>query len=105
MEISVVKDILKELDKAFENRVRLGIMSALYTNEFLNFKALKSLLDVTDGNLASHMKSLEKSAYVQYKKEFLKRKPNTKYSATEKGKEAFRKHIHAIEQLLKQSSY
>jgi DNA-binding HxlR family transcriptional regulator len=104
MEISVVKDILKKLDKAFENRVRLGIMSALYMNEFLDFNALKDLLDVTDGNLASHMKSLEKSAYVQNKKEFLKRKPNTKYYATELGKEAFQKHIHAIEQLLKKSS-
>jgi len=104
METLVVKDILKNLDKAFENRVRLGIMSALYMNEFLDFNALKSLLDVTDGNLASHMKSLEKSEYVLYKKEFLKRKPNTKYFATENGKKAFRKHIQAIEELLKQSS-
>lgn len=78
----------------------MGIMSALYVNEFLDFNTLKNLLDVTDGNLASHLKSLEKRQYVIYKKEFLDRKPNTKYYATNGGKEAFKKHINAIEQLL-----
>jgi DNA-binding MarR family transcriptional regulator len=96
-----VKQILKDLDKAFENKIRLGIMSALVVNEFLDFNSLKELLDVTDGNLASHLKSLEKSEYITLKKEFLDRKPNTKYYATESGKEAFKKHINAIEQLLK----
>lgn len=96
-----MKKLLKNLDKAFENRTRLGIMSALYVNDYFDFNALKELLGVTDGNLASHLKSLEKSEYVLFKKEFLGRKPNTKYYATEQGKEAFRKHINAIEQLLK----
>lgn len=95
-----MKEILQALDKAFENRVRLGIMSALVVNDYLDFKALKQLLDVTDGNLASHLKSLEKSEYVRYKKEFLNRKPNTKYYATKYGKEAFKRHINAIERLL-----
>lgn len=76
-------------------------MSALVVNDFLDFKSLKSLLDVTDGNLASHLKSLEKSDYVKYKKEFLDRKPNTKYFATKQGKTAFKNHINAIESLLK----
>ncbi|GAB4466085.1 MAG: transcriptional regulator [Thermoflexibacter sp.] len=97
----MVKEILKDLDKAFENRIRLGIMSALVVNDCLDFNALKELLEVTDGNLASHLKALEKSEYITYKKEFLDRKPNTNYSATDKGKEAFKKHINAIEQLLK----
>jgi len=96
-----VKELLNELDKAFENRVRLGIMSALVVNDFLDFNALKELLGVTDGNLASHLKNLEKSAYINFEKEFVDRKPNTKYFATDIGKEAFRKHINAIEQLLK----
>jgi len=96
-----VKEILKELNKAFENKVRLGIMSALMVNDHLDFNSLKELLDVTDGNLASHLRSLEKSKYVTFKKEFLNRKPNTKYYATTKGKEAFTRHINAIEQLLK----
>lgn len=95
-----MKEILKDLKKAFENKVRLGIMSALMVNDHLDFNTLKGLLDVTDGNLASHLRSLENSGYVSYKKEFLDRKPNTQYSATTEGKEAFVKHIKAIEQLL-----
>jgi len=96
-----VKEILNKLDKAFENRIRLGIMSALVVNDFLDFNSLKELLGVTDGNLASHLKSLEKNKYINFKKEFLNRKPNTKYFATDTGREAFKKHINAIEQLLK----
>ncbi|VAW27873.1 Bsl7504 protein [hydrothermal vent metagenome] len=91
----------KNLNKAFENRMRLGIMSALMVNDFLDFNALKNLLDITDGNLASHLKSLEKEDYITYKKEFIGRKPNTKYYASAGGKEAFKKHIKAIESLLK----
>jgi DNA-binding MarR family transcriptional regulator len=95
-----VKELLKNLDKAFENKIRLGIMSALVVNEYLDFNTLKELLDVTDGNLASHLKSLEKKKYIYYEKEFLNRKPNTKYYATPNGTAAFKKHINAIEQLL-----
>lgn len=96
-----MKEVLKDLDKAFENRTRLGIMSALMVNETLDFNALKDLLGVTDGNLASHLKSFEKSKYITYKKDFLDRKSNTRYSATPTGKKAFIKHINAIEKLLK----
>lgn len=96
-----MKEILKDLDKAFENRTRLGIMSALGVNDYLDFNALKELLGLTDGNLASHLKSLEKSKYITFEKEFLDRKPKTNYAATTKGKSAFKKHINAIEQLLK----
>ncbi|MEN8228112.1 MAG: transcriptional regulator [Bacteroidota bacterium] len=96
-----MKELLKDLNKAFENKIRLGIMSALVVNDQLNFKLLKELLDVTDGNLASHLKSLEKSKYITVKKEFLDRKPNTKYFATKEGKDAFTKHIHAIEKLIR----
>lgn len=98
-----MKEALKNLDKAFENRVRLGIMSALIVNDFLDFNDLKSLLDVTDGNLATHLRSLEKSKYTTYKKEFLDRKPHTKYFATPEGIKAFKKHLTAIEQLLNNS--
>lgn len=96
-----MKEILKNLNKAFENKVRLGIMSALLVNDHLDFNTLKDLLDVTDGNLASHLKSLEKNGYIKFSKEFIGRKPNTKYSACKEGKLAFSKHIKAIEQLLK----
>lgn len=96
-----MKEVLKDLDKAFENRTRLGIMSALMVNDYIDFNTLKDLLGVTDGNLASHLKSLEKSQYITYKKVFLERKTNTCYAATPTGKNAFKKHINAIEQLLK----
>lgn len=96
-----MKDILKDLNKAFENKVRLGIMSALMVNDYMDFNGLKELLEVTDGNLASHLKALEKVAFISVTKEFIERKPNTKYKATPAGRVAFKKHIHAIEQLLK----
>lgn len=95
-----MREIFKDLDKAFENKTRLGIMSGLMVNDYLDFNALKELLGVTDGNLASHLKSLEKSKYIIYKKDFIGRKTNTNYSATTTGKNAFKKHINAIERLL-----
>ncbi len=91
-----------KLDKAFENRVRLQIMSVLVVNDRYDFNSLKELLDVTDGNLASHLKGLEKEEYIMVHKSFLGRKPNTNYQATEKGKAAFKLHLNALEQLIKQ---
>ena len=94
-------EALKDLDKAFENRIRLGIMAALAANDFVDFNTLKNLLGVTDGNLASHLKSLEKSNYISFEKVFVDRKPNTNYAATTTGLAAFKKHLYAIEHLLK----
>lgn len=92
----------EQLDKAFENRLRLQIMSVLMVNPRYDFNSLKELLDTTDGNLASHLKGLEKEEYIVVHKAFLGRKPNTTYEATEKGKGAFRKHLDALEKLVKQ---
>jgi DNA-binding MarR family transcriptional regulator len=97
-----VKVQFEKLDKAFENRVRLQIMSVLVVNDRYDFNSLKELLDVTDGNLASHLKGLEKEEYIMVHKSFLGRKPNTNYEATEKGKKAFKLHLDALEQLIKQ---
>ncbi|MCG8389076.1 MAG: transcriptional regulator [Cytophagales bacterium] len=99
-----MKNLIDKLDKAFENRVRLGIMSALMVNERLNFNTLKELLKVTDGNLASHLKALEQVEYVAMQKEFIGRKPNTNYNATGKGREAFKRHLAALEELIKGSN-
>ncbi len=96
-----MKSIIENINKAFENKVRLGIMSILMVNDSVDFSTFKELLGVTDGNLASHIKSLEKSEYVTYTKTFENRKPKTTYYATEKGKKAFKLHIQAIEKLLK----
>lgn len=92
----------EKFDKAFENRLRLQIMSVLVANQRYDFNSLKELLDVTDGNLASHLKGLEKEEYILVNKSFLGRKPNTNYEATDKGKLAFKNHLDALEQLIKQ---
>jgi DNA-binding MarR family transcriptional regulator len=91
-----------KLDKAFENRVRLQIMSVLMVNESYDFTSLKELLDITDGNLASNLKALEKEEYIIINKSFVGRKPNTNYQASAKGKNAFQDHLNALEQLIKQ---
>ena len=96
------KNPFQKLDKAFENRVRLQIMSVLVVNDRYDFNSLKELLDITDGNLASHLKALEKDEYIIVNKSFLGRKPNTNYEASAKGKAAFKQHLDALEQFLKQ---
>lgn len=92
---------LHNLNKAFDNRVRLGIMSALMVNDSLDFNSMKELLDLTDGNLASHISALEKEGYVHVKKEFVGKKPQTTYSATKVGVKAFNEHLDTLEKLLK----
>lgn len=96
----MIRSIYK-LNKAFENRIRLGIMSILMVNDEVDFNALKNDLDLTDGNLASHLKALEKLNYVHVEKRFVGRKPNTLYSVTKKGHKAFQEHIDELENLLK----
>jgi len=85
-----------------EHRVRLQIMSVLMTNDGFEFNGLKELLTVTDGNLASHIKALEREKYVSVNKSFVDRKPNTKYKITERGRNAFKKHLDALESVIKQ---
>lgn len=97
-----MKNVLEQFDKAFENRIRLQIMSVLVANENYDFNSLKELLNVTDGNLASHLKALEKEEYILVNKSFVGRKPNTQYSASAKGREAFKNHLKALENLIKQ---
>lgn len=77
-------------------------MSVLMANDRYDFNSLKELLDASDGNLASHLKGLEKEEYITVHKAFLGRKPNTTYESTEKGKTAFKQHLDALEQLIKQ---
>ena len=96
-----MKTLFEDLNKAFESRVRLGIMSALAVNDILDFNALKEYLDVTDGNLASHIKALEKEEFIGVKKAFIGRKPNTKYFMTSQGKKAFEEHLLALEKLIR----
>jgi DNA-binding HxlR family transcriptional regulator len=95
-----VKTFINGLHKAFESRIRLGIMSALAVNDTFDFNSLKEYLEVTDGNLASHLKALEKEKFLGVKKSFIGRKPNTKYYITPQGKKAFEEHINALEKFI-----
>ena len=92
---------IQQLNKAFDSRIRLGIMSILMVNDWVDFCSLKETLEITDGNLASHMSALEKHEYVEIRKQFIGKKPNTTYAATKTGKKAFRDHLDALEKILK----
>lgn len=96
-----MREIFERLDKAFEHRIRLAIMSALMVNDWIDFSTLKETIGVTDGNLASHIKFLEKTKYIRYEKTFVNKKPKTNYSATDLGRKAFQKHLKALEDILK----
>ena len=97
-----MKNLISNISKVFENRVRLGIMSVLMVNDTYDFNSLKETLDVTDGNLASHLKALEEKGMIKVNKQFIGRKPNTSYSATEAGIIEFKQHIKALENLIKE---
>lgn len=93
--------IIDKLNKEFESRVRLGIMSILMVNDWIDFSEMKSLLNITDGNLASHSIALEKAEYIEVKKEFVGKKPKTSYRVTNLGRVAFTSHLNALEKLFK----
>jgi DNA-binding MarR family transcriptional regulator len=95
---------IENLNKVFDSRIRLGIMSALMVNTEVSYNELKELLQVTDGNLASHMKGLEENGFVKVQKGFIGRKTSTMYSATKAGEKAFRQHLEALEQMIKNTS-
>ncbi|MBA9077515.1 DNA-binding HxlR family transcriptional regulator [Rufibacter quisquiliarum] len=95
-----MKNYLENINKAFESKARLGIMSVLMVQERVDFSTLKETLQLTDGNLASHLRALEEAQYLQVEKQFIGRKPNTTYAATNLGKQAFKDHLNALEQLI-----
>jgi len=92
---------IDNLNKIFDSRVRLGIMSALVVNNEVNFNELKELLNITDGNLASHLKSLEENDFVKVEKGFIGRKTNTTYRLTKAGEKAFKSHLAALEKMIR----
>jgi DNA-binding MarR family transcriptional regulator len=99
-----VKNFLDDLNKAFESRVRLGIMSILMVHDAVDFGTLKQQLQITDGNMASHSSALEKLGYITIKKQFIGKKPNTSYAATMEGRKAFNEHLFALERLINRSN-
>lgn len=99
-----MKNYIADLNKAFESRVRLGIMSILLVNDMVDFGTLKEQLQLTDGNMASHLAALEKATYITITKQFIGKKPNTTYAVTVEGKKAFNLHLDALEQLIKKTN-
>lgn len=91
---------INNLDKIFESRIRLGVMSVLSVNDSVDFNTLKTLLKVTDGNLASHINALEKCNFVAVSKEFVGKKPRTSYQITDEGRAAFSRHLTFLEKLI-----
>ncbi|MCE3281719.1 MAG: transcriptional regulator [Chitinophagaceae bacterium] len=96
-----MKNIIEHLNKLFDSRLRLGIMSALMVNEEVNFNELKELMQATDGNLASHIKALEEVGFIKVQKGFVGRKTNTTYSVTKSGEKAFKAHLDALEKMIR----
>lgn len=96
-----MKEFISQLNKAFESRIRLGIMSMLMVNDSVDFLTIKEMLSASDGNIASHISALEKAEYVTVEKKFVGKKTNTSYSITSLGRQAFREHLDALEKLLK----
>ena len=95
-----MENILREMNKAFDSRVRIGIMAVLLKQGQVDFKYLKQLLGTTDGNLASHTAALERKGFIKVDKKFIAKRPNTSYHLTPSGKKAFRQHINALKKLL-----
>ena len=98
-----MKDLIEGLHPVFENRIRLGIMSLLMVSEDVDFSAIKQQLDVTDGNLSSHIAMLEKNRFVNVRKAFVGRVPRTTYTATREGRRAFEGHLDALEKIIKKN--
>ncbi|PZR33313.1 MAG: transcriptional regulator [Azospira oryzae] len=96
-----MKNPFENFDRILEHRMRLQIMGILVANDSYDFSALRELLQATDGNLATHIKALEKEKYITVQKTFIDRKPNTRYKISERGRTAFRKHLDAMEEIIK----
>jgi DNA-binding MarR family transcriptional regulator len=96
-----LKNPITGLNKVFESRIRLGVMSILMVNEEVNFNDLKQMLEVTDGNLATHLVNLEENGFIKVHKGFIGKKTNTTYAVTRSGEKAFADHITALENMIR----
>ena len=96
-----MKNPIADLNKIFDSRIRLGVMSLLVVNVKISFNELKEMLALTDGNLASHLSTLEQAQYLNVNKSFIGRKTNTAYRITPLGKQAFKIHLDALEKMIK----
>ncbi len=96
-----MKNPIESLNKLFDSRIRLGVMSVLIVNDSMSFNELKQMLQLTDGNLASHLNTLEQAEYIKVQKAFIGKKTNTTYLLTDLGRQAFKTHLDALEKMIK----
>ncbi len=94
-----MNDIIENINKVFDNRIRLGIMILLSQSNWVGFTVLRDKLDLTDGNLNNHISALVKHNMVKSKKQFIDNKPKTTYKITRHGIRKFEEHLEAIEKL------
>jgi DNA-binding MarR family transcriptional regulator len=99
--VTIMKNPINGLNKVFESRIRLGVMSVLMVNEEVNFNDLKQMLEVTDGNLATHLVNLEENGFIKVHKGFIGKKTNTTYAVTKSGQKAFTDHLSALENMIR----
>lgn len=98
--------VLPEIDPLIHAPVRLAVMTVLNEVEWADFKWLQDITHATDGNLASHLRSLEGAQYIQVKKTFQGRRPQSRYSMTERGRGAFLLYLSEMKTFLaKQESH
>lgn len=90
-----------ELDPIIHSRVRLAVLILLLQMESANFTYLKKEIDVSDGNLSTHLRKLENAEYITVTKKFENRKPQTSVSITEKGKTALDEYTSNLQEYLK----
>jgi DNA-binding MarR family transcriptional regulator len=90
-------------DPLLHQNIRSKLMSLLISNEELPFKALKEYLEVTDGNLSSHLSKLEKAGYVEISKSFEGKRPKTTVQITQKGRDAFKAYIEALKKFIEEN--
>jgi len=96
-----MKNPIGALNKIFDSRIRLGVMSILIVNDSISFNELKQMLELTDGNLASHLNTLEQAEYLKVQKSFIGKKTNTTYILTDLGRQVFKTHLDALEKMIK----
>ena len=92
---------LPELDRLIHERIRLGIVSALATNDSLSFNDLKRVLKTTDGNLSVHARKLEEAQYISCVKFFEGRVPRTEYRLTPAGRRALAEYLDQMEEWIR----
>ena len=92
-----------QLDRVIHEKGRLAIMSLLAASPQLAFTEMRDTLNMTDGNLTAHMRTLQESGYVSVTKEFQGGRPLTTYSLTAQGRKAFATYINLLEQIVQQT--